>query len=479
MKQETNNTIQRVEKSIEEGIFQKIFDTFFDGAPDIEELRANNVTRWIANESDKTGKDPRIIVAERIATVKYWTSLFSSKDDGSAEGITTTIRHYEQMIEQLVTQVEAEKEQYDGKSLAEIMRSGDVKEDVPKEVYDQFAGRVFDALKKIEEDKPDIMQLEDFARFAKAIPARPPKKVKWAVDPVNKTAWISYLLEREQKSESGQIMFKTTPAEEEGGTPGITLFSLNFDAIDTLPDGDKMKKYLTSIDKRVFFAYCTLVLRGDRILTPRMIYRAMGGTGTASGTHVKNILRTLSKLRWTKMYLDNIYEVKAGAKYPRVKYDDTMISFGHFDLDEPVTINGGQTKNIIVPKGLPPLMEFAIMRDQITEIPIEMLQIPLNLNEGNAEIEDFLIRRICWMRNNKNTSRKILFGTLLKDCNRNSHRQTVKRTVEKVFICLNHFATIGAIKDFDMDGYTHDITIKLNREPRAVKEKNQGAIPAK
>lgn len=228
---------------------------------------------------------------------------------------------------------------------------------------------------------------------------------------------------------------------------------LNFDKV-----GINLSKELNSYDKLIYSILATRYYSGDKVINLREIYKDLGNSGKAGKNDIDRINDSITKMGFTRVYINNDAEIRAGYKYPSVKmkYDCELLSYERLE----VNVKGKRTIAIRI-KEEPRLMKFARERGQTSTIPGEVLRLPINKNDLVLKLNDYLYSYICHYKKNKQLSNKLTFSTICKACNipaDRAHRQQRSRLSEKLVIILNHYKTCGFIKDFIQD-QNRDITI--------------------
>ncbi len=221
------------------------------------------------------------------------------------------------------------------------------------------------------------------------------------------------------------------------------IVMLNFEELD----GVKISRPLTSYDKRVFIAAANLVNEGQYILTPTQIYRAMGSTTKPSQADKEKILESLSVLVRARVFIDNTTEAKLYG-YDRIKGDFALLKA---DIVA-AFVDGQLTEGTLEVAEVPKLFQFSIDREQITTVPIKLLESPISKTKANLTLEDYLIRRISQMNNpNKKVPNKILLSTLYEQCGITDRKQRSRLVNDKLPKLLEHYVKTGYIKSYTLD----------------------------
>ncbi len=200
------------------------------------------------------------------------------------------------------------------------------------------------------------------------------------------------------------------------GNNALILWGLRF---DELPDGVKITKELTPYDRLCYEAIGSLYREateeaGEKnvILTPTQIYKAMGYISKPPKTEIEKINASLQKLRAAIIYIDNTEEKKVNKKYPSFRYEGALLPWDRMT----VYVNGKISKDGIRILAYPPLIDFAIGRNQIKPVPLEVYQFPISKSQQHLRIAQYLIEQICHMKNNPEYTRKLTFSTIFARC---------------------------------------------------------------
>lgn len=238
-------------------------------------------------------------------------------------------------------------------------------------------------------------------------------------------------------------------------------------------DDIKTTKRLTEFDKRLTAALGTLYNHGCYEVTFSQIHKIMGNATEPNQRQKELINDSLSKMGVARLYLDNKGEIEAGYSYPAFRYDKPLLIFERLQIEY-----RGQESIAIRLSEEPPLIKFARERDQITSIPLKVLQAPLNKTIENMKIEDYLLERISHMKNDekkairasrnskphrtveqcRSLSRKIKLNTIFTACEIKGKQ--AQRAPEKIKKFLNWYISTGFIVKYEIDEYK-DIIITV------------------
>lgn len=260
-------------------------------------------------------------------------------------------------------------------------------------------------------------------------------KFVYPLDKLNSVVWS--FTEEIAEGETLKRNIRTSPKDSEKQT--IVFYSIDFDALEKSEDVS-ITRQLGSYDKRVYTAISNLWMAGNEIISLSQIYHAMGNTSRPPREEIRKINNSITKMRIAHIIVDNTKEHEVNNKYEVFKYDSSLLLFDRITA----TINGVITDAAIRVRGIPPLMEFALGRKQVSTCDPVMLQSPIKQTDANLRLEDYLLRRIMHMKNNTRTTRKILFSTLFKSCEITTKMQR-HRAPDKITTLLDHYKKNGFI----------------------------------
>lgn len=273
--------------------------------------------------------------------------------------------------------------------------------------------------------------------------------LEYPLDKVNARVWNLF-----EKDTGGQIAidyaFDMLPKKPE--LKAYAMYSINFDELDKLGDSLKITRRLTPFDKRVYTAVATLYNAGNDIITLSQIYYAMGQTGKKAGDNDRDRINdALTKMRGALIHFDNGQEAEAIPNYKHYKYDGSLLPMERLTA----TVNGKVTDGAIKLFREPPLMTFAKRRNQVTTLPIKLLQSPISKTESNLAIDDYLLERISREKRKDVKECRLLYEKIYQRANITTRMQR-KRAPEKIRKYLTYYKQQGFIKDFtdQPDGIT-------------------------
>ena len=272
----------------------------------------------------------------------------------------------------------------------------------------------------------------------------PVKLIKKALRPTDKvnSTIFDKLSQKKALQTDGSFKYALQTGTGKGGQIGLvyTIVSEISKAEEDAAGAIRKTRPLTEFDKIIHAAVGTLYYYCRRKeMTVNQIYTFIHGDGVkASAFQLSKINDSLTKMAMTRVYIDNEKEIGVLEGYKPFRHDESLLSFRRDSFV------GGDSRIILNTE--PILFKFAIQRKQITAIPIEVLQIPLNKNEGNLAINDYLISRVTAAKRGK-VSRKVLYKTLFDKCAISDKTQR-RRAKETINTLLNHYVKSGFIQDY-------------------------------
>lgn len=229
------------------------------------------------------------------------------------------------------------------------------------------------------------------------------------------------------------------PVEKRGSNKEISIiYNINFEALENV----KITKKLEPYDKLVYIAINALYNAGQDTMSAKMIYNAMGKQGNPPSEEIEKINDSITKMNGAHIYIDNSQEVEAKYKYPHFKYDASLLPMER----KTVYVNGQLCETAVHIFREPPLISFAKDRNQITTIPIKLLQAPLKKTDQNIQIEDYLIRRIAHAKSGRQP-KKILYSTIFDNAGITEPKQRL-RAKEKIKKYLDYYISCEHIKAY-------------------------------
>lgn len=220
-------------------------------------------------------------------------------------------------------------------------------------------------------------------------------------------------------------------------------------------DADKLSRW----DMGVCDAVASLILDGNHIMSPAMIYRKyMGITDpnyTVTPNQIEEIRASMSRLQTIRVTIDHTEQSSA---LHRRKYDMDKTSGYLISCEERLTIlNGTIVEGYVFPFDsggsikLPVLHRYAAFCKQLEDIPYKMLTLPVNNTVSNIELRNFLLHRIRGIKGGK-ISNKILFDTMYKDLKGDKISKVEKKRMrDAAFAMLDYWKKEGFIRDYQIN----------------------------
>ena len=161
-------------------------------------------------------------------------------------------------------------------------------------------------------------------------------------------------------------------------------------------------------------------------------------------------VETISRARVT---IDTTEEHDLYPKYERVKATFPLLATETCTAYARGQVVEGAIRIIEAPK----LFAFAENRQQVTRLPMNVLDSPISKTDDNLLLSDYLLMRISKMRNSKYITRTILLDTIYQKCGIDSKMKR-SRLPEKITAILDHYKSIGWIKDYKLTNREIEIT---------------------
>lgn len=314
-----------------------------------------------------------------------------------------------------------------------------------------------------------------------------PKKNTPAVRTITRRSWELKLettrvgriiFEREEKSGfSNEALYNRTaenmPEVVTGTNPKnrrkeiITYVSLKIEDLKhELPAISRLDPF----DGEVLSACISLYAEGNEYVTPEMIYRHMLGNKRGARLHPQMreaILASLRKLRLTSIIIRAEQELEAG--YSKKSRYEGVILPNEVIEDETVSLNGENVRDCIHFFRNSPLYDYADDKNQISRIPVAMLDVPADNDKEFIILKGYLARRYAEARNpNSKLGNIIRYYSLFAYMGIDSdNRKHTKRIRDKVKLILETWKKAGYITGYEeiKEGRTiAKIKIKMPRK---------------
>lgn len=267
-------------------------------------------------------------------------------------------------------------------------------------------------------------------------------KLEMPLDKVNRKIWNFPI------SPSEPLTFAMeSKADKRKGRELDAAYSIDFSALEE--NGNvKITKKLTPFDKRVYAAISAIYNAGNTVISLTQIYFAMGNTSRPPKASLENIYNSIIKMLKAYITLDNEDEAKS-YNYPHFKYEGNLLPI---EMLSNVDIKGKITESAIHIFREPPLISFAKGHgNQLTTVPIKLLQSPISKTEANLMLEDYLIYRIAKAKPGKDKKPKlsniIKLDTLYEKMGI-TDRRAKPRLLEKVVRYLDYYKKVEYIVDY-------------------------------
>lgn len=245
----------------------------------------------------------------------------------------------------------------------------------------------------------------------------------------------------------------TSEKDKRSGKLAYIVLMLNF---DELGDGVKISRELTVYDQQVWNACANLMKCGYNIITPTQIYRWMGYKKQLNTRDNQRILDSINTIIRARVSIDNRQERELYKKYPEISINEPLLA---------ATIckakSGKNEVTAIEILSMPKLFGIAEQRGQITAIPFEVLEVPIDKSNDNLQLLTYLIKRIIQIKHDNHISKKILLSAIYEKCDINTRVKKFRLIGEdgKLFRILSYFKEIKWIADYKLTD--REIEIKL------------------
>lgn len=241
--------------------------------------------------------------------------------------------------------------------------------------------------------------------------------------------------------------------------PITTKVTFSYEGVDIFA-----KQEFTSFDREVHDAVVSLMLAGNKVIAPSMVYRTMAGkTKSEYVTHekIEEISRSIDKCMFSKIVIDASEEAKVYENFESAQFSGNLISAEKMQ----VIINGQKVEayKLLNP---PILYRYATSKKQIAKIPMVLLDTPLNKTTEVIILQGYLLRRIEAMRSPR-VSNIILYETIYKALGaENASRQKKSNIRENVRVILQYWIEQNYIQSYvenNKGKMKYSISISLSR----------------
>ena len=332
-----------------------------------------------------------------------------------------------------------ENPEFSDYTISEIFKQGiDENGETTDSIFRQLIERAKQRKADYEAAEGTLSELEQAAEDLPRIISNPTDKLTYPLDKPNSIVW-NLLAAADPNGQLALDIDTTSDRDKRKGKEAIIYYGINFDELD----GVRFTKQLTPFDKRVYVAAAALHNAGNSIMTATQIHKMMGNRGQPKADQIEKINESLDKMRAATVCIDTTKEVTVNKGYSKFIYDGALLEFRRISA----YINNTRTDAAIFLLAEPPLITFAKKRKQITNIPLLLLESPVNKTNANLLLDDYLIERISHMKNDKKLSRKMLFSTIYARCQIKTAMQK-QRAPEKIKRYLDYYKQCGFISDY-------------------------------
>lgn len=290
------------------------------------------------------------------------------------------------------------------------------------------------------------------------------KKLEMPLDKVNLRIWNFPISPREPLTFAME-----SEADKRKGRELDAAYSIDFSALEE--NGNvKITKKLTPYDKRVYTAIGAIYNAGNTVTSLTQIYYAMGNTSRPSKALLENIYNSIVKMLKAYITLDNEDEAKV-YNYPHFTYEGSLLPI---EMLSNVDIKGKITESAINIFREPPVLSYAKGRNQVTTVPVKLLQSPINKTEASLMLEDYLIYRIAKAKPGKDKKPKlsniIKLETLYEEMEI-TDRRAKPRLLEKVDRYLDYYKKVEYIVDYKIT--KEEIILKFKESENDKEDKKE------
>ena len=290
------------------------------------------------------------------------------------------------------------------------------------------------------------------------------KKLEMPLDKVNLRIWNFPISPREPLTFAME-----SEADKRKGRELDAAYSIDFSALEE--NGNvKITKKLTPYDKRVYTAIGAIYNAGNTVTSLTQIYYAMGNTSRPSKALLENIYNSIVKMLKAYITLDNEDEAKV-YNYPHFTYEGSLLPI---EMLSNVDIKGKITESAINIFREPPVLSYAKGRNQVTTVPVKLLQSPINKTEASLMLEDYLIYRIAKAKPGKDKKPKlsniIKLETLYEEMEI-TDRRAKPRLLDKVVRYLDYYKEVKYIVDYKIT--KEEIILKFKESENDKEDKKE------
>ncbi len=218
--------------------------------------------------------------------------------------------------------------------------------------------------------------------------------------------------------------------------------------------------YINEYERAIYNAIASHYIEKNKVITPAMIYRTLTGKiktkANPSPEQKAKISKAIEKFGLMRAEInvtDELIERKLIKKNEKYTLNQNLISYTK--ISKSITTSSGEEIEVddyYLLNDTPILYKYANMIRQVYTIPIEVLNVPVSMNELSISIKNILIRRIEMASNqlNKKTNFNILdlknlYDELDIDKKNKDKTRKVRNIITKM---LDYWKSISYIKDY-------------------------------
>ncbi len=251
-----------------------------------------------------------------------------------------------------------------------------------------------------------------------------------------------------------------------GSTPVTVRIGIDFNGAKRNMSIINHENKLTSFDREIHDAIASFYsVNHESYCTPKMLLRILTGRSDIkiSNSIEKAIWQSIEKMRNTELKIDATNETVTFRQENFIYCGSLLPS----EQTAAIRINNTLVSDCIHIRSTP-LFEYAVKRDQISSVDIEMLGVPLRHTIEDFSIRGYLLRELLWMKHKRSKrSPVVLYKTLFEYLGINTSkaddnlRHYIMRCRKKVERCLDFWEKKGFINGYQEEDRSVRIIIKL------------------
>lgn len=282
----------------------------------------------------------------------------------------------------------------------------------------------------------------------------------------------SHMNELYSIDDDGQLNFLPTAVvvrEKHGQTaPVCSLCYFSYDDSVDLEMLNKNGRYkITSFDRRVYNAVCTLYINNQTTVSLSEIFSVMNGYAKSnpSSNQLQAIEKSVTKLQYVTAFIDMTEELKANIiKDKQVLIDAGILKSQTDNIKQAViedkmlhcrigtiTSEQGKVFKVFHVMGEPCLLTYNRAKGTLISVPMEYLALSaVNSTEKTIAFQDYLLMRILSYKNGNMKENKILYDTLYRDSGitKPSVPKDFKRDRETILKMMDEWVEKGLIRSY-------------------------------